>query len=478
MTHDNEQLRACENDSPTGNVVITDNVVTTDKGVTSGQEIVPGPPVSASVVVSETLVEELVEEQVGPAEIVSAEDLETSSEAESPDGSGPLPLSQEEIGAMSANLNQEALTEAGELPDNPVPVLQPSPESGSEGRSIEDAAQRKTRHAPYYSYWDNEREAKLLTPHKARPRYYRYVVKGKTKRTEDGTLGFPAFMGSRDWDDDFATIPKPDDLEDFRIIIEPTAWLKMSRIVAKSEVEVAWNAFVRVDVVDETIQLVVYDIFVPRQIGRPATFDVSAAGKAETLYAELRSGDYTEDEIDRLIASLRFHGHSHVWMGTSPSGVDNSYIRGLLEKSTPLFYIRAIANKAGRLELTLYLLEYSLKISDFPWSIGWDLYSDIDAWATEEVTKKVTREEFRFQPGINWGWKQGQTGPKATEKQDSVPADSTTGAPGTETAVWEESAQDHTGVVTSPEDPQEPVVAPKPGPTLWERFRDWWNAPF
>lgn len=69
------------------------------------------------------------------------------------------------------------------------------------------------------------------------------------------------------------------------------------------------------------------------------------------------------DTYDRL----RFWGHSHVHMGTFASGTDDNEAMTSIEAHP--FYIRAICNKYGRAEFTLYLKKENLIVNDAPWSI-------------------------------------------------------------------------------------------------------------
>jgi hypothetical protein len=483
----NEQLQTTGCMSPKDERYRPNEADGRDLNGTEAEEIVmPGQPVKADADPSATA----RDVDLCPAEAGETEGAVTPSDGDSLDGSGPLVVPLADLIAMYTARVQNPLPEASPTPDG---------SSSSETSSQNQTLGQQPLLKPYGESpsWVGEcyRDAKLLTPHKARTRYHRYELKREDKPAE--SQGIRSWLGSTDSQEDYGCIPKPEGLEDFRIVIEPTAWLKMSRLVAACEVEVAWSGFVRVEVVGETINLVVYDIFVPKQIGRPSTFDVSASGKAESFYSEFRTSRLSQAEVDQRMVDLKFHGHSHVWMGTYPSGTDNSFIRGVLERTKPLFYIRAIANKAGRLELTLYLLQYSLKISDIPWSIGWDQFSSIDEWAIHEVKSKVTREEMPLQPRFSWRAKKDpQSGSAGTEVPEpppsSEPSDVVSGEPGAtqpeaelkpmDTVVTDTDPSGAAESKSGPEEPQEPVVPPAPpeapaNPTLWEKLRNWWDTP-
>ncbi len=66
--------------------------------------------------------------------------------------------------------------------------------------------------------------------------------------------------------------------------------------------------------------------------------------------------------------NLRFWGHSHVRMGTSPSGRDQRSMEELEESQHPWF-IRGIFNKLGRIEFTVYLYDKGIVFEDAPWTV-------------------------------------------------------------------------------------------------------------
>jgi hypothetical protein len=66
------------------------------------------------------------------------------------------------------------------------------------------------------------------------------------------------------------------------------------------------------------------------------------------------------------IERLRFWGHSHVRMGTSPSSTDENTPLNYQRLGLPWF-IRGIFNKLGRAEFTVYLFEEGYRFIDVPW---------------------------------------------------------------------------------------------------------------
>lgn len=120
------------------------------------------------------------------------------------------------------------------------------------------------------------------------------------------------------------------------------AWAKMNALISGFDSEVAWHGFSRKDGNNYFID----DIVVYPQNVSSATVTTDQE-EYEKWLAELN-----DDEFN----SLRFQGHSHVNMSTSPSGVDTSlYDRILSQLTDEDFYIFAIWNKKG--EHTVYIYD-------------------------------------------------------------------------------------------------------------------------
>ncbi len=77
-----------------------------------------------------------------------------------------------------------------------------------------------------------------------------------------------------------------------------------------------------------------------------------------------------EERADGLEVAnkLRFWGHSHVNMQTSASPQDDQQMEEFEDNGCE-FFIRAIVNKNGRMEFTLFLYELGLRINDAPWAV-------------------------------------------------------------------------------------------------------------
>ena len=135
------------------------------------------------------------------------------------------------------------------------------------------------------------------------------------------------------------------DREKAKLIIEPIAWKKITALVDECDEEIAWHGIVNKDKDTYTITDII--VFPQTVTGCTVTSD-------ETEYSL-----WLANQPDEIFNKLRFHGHSHVNMGTSPSGVDTTYQEDILHNLKD-FYIFAIFNKKGDHWCAIYDLESNM----------------------------------------------------------------------------------------------------------------------
>ena len=128
-----------------------------------------------------------------------------------------------------------------------------------------------------------------------------------------------------------------------KVIFEPLAWCKQNSLISEFNKEVAWHGVaVRGE---EPGVFIIKDILVyPQEVtGATVTTD------QELYQTWLMSHD------DEVFNNIRYQGHSHVNMGTSPSGVDNNLYDSILEQlDDTMFYIFMIWNKRGEKTVKIY----------------------------------------------------------------------------------------------------------------------------
>ena len=113
------------------------------------------------------------------------------------------------------------------------------------------------------------------------------------------------------------------------------------------------------------------DIYFPKHDeANGATCEISASGSAD-LYDYLVSKGREEDA-----AKAKFWGHSHVNMGTSPSGQDETQGLELMETYDD-FVIRAIFNKQGELSISFYDKKAGVRFDNIQWTTTKDSSDDV-----------------------------------------------------------------------------------------------------
>lgn len=128
------------------------------------------------------------------------------------------------------------------------------------------------------------------------------------------------------------------------IFISSQAYLKMMLYVRDTEVEIAWHGTVERNI--EQNWYYIKDVFLYPQIIESATVDTNQEKYQDWL---------NNIEDDNVFNNIRFQGHSHVNMGTSPSSTDlNMYDKFLQVLPKNDYYIFMIMNKSGSLTSFIY----------------------------------------------------------------------------------------------------------------------------
>lgn len=139
----------------------------------------------------------------------------------------------------------------------------------------------------------------------------------------------------------------PKDTEKPIVIISETAKLKMDALVDETDSEIGWHG-----VVHKTQNVyTITDVLVYPQTVTSVTVDTD-----ETEY-----GNWLIGFEDDVFNNIRMQGHSHVRMGTTPSGTDTAMYEAILKGLRKNdYYIFIIANKNRDLNIMLY--DYSQNI--------------------------------------------------------------------------------------------------------------------
>lgn len=162
-----------------------------------------------------------------------------------------------------------------------------------------------------------------------------------------------------------------------KIIFENEAYRRMWALVHYCSSEVGWYGSVKREGNIFTIK----DVYLYPQLVSGAT--VEQDDEKEPAWREALT--------DEQYNTRRFQGHSHVNMGTAPSGVDEAFYKGILQNCRD-FFIFGIFNKRKESYWKIYDVENNIMYENA--DIDVEFYcTDEDTWAAEQVEKYVERKK-------------------------------------------------------------------------------------
>ena len=158
-----------------------------------------------------------------------------------------------------------------------------------------------------------------------------------------------------------------------KIVFTDEAADKIWELVDACDKEIAWHGLVT----KEKNTYTIYDILV-----FPQEVTASTATAKEEEYVM-----WMNELDDETFNHMRFHGHSHVNMGVTPSGVDTDY-QETLANTVQDFYIFGIFNKKRSYNLYLYDMKQNVLFETK--DLKTTLNDHTDTWADEQIEKYVT----------------------------------------------------------------------------------------
>jgi len=174
-----------------------------------------------------------------------------------------------------------------------------------------------------------------------------------------------------------------------RVLVSREAYEDMFVIVEEADKEIGFLGTVRKVGKDFLIE----EVFLFEQEVHATTCEITPDGLAKVAQELISSRPDGMDICNRLC----FWGHSHVNMGTSPSGQDEAQLEELASNAEE-FFIRAILNKSGRMEFTIALVSLGIIIKD----AEWELYEPADENRRErwrrEIAAKVREVKYDLPP--------------------------------------------------------------------------------
>lgn len=169
------------------------------------------------------------------------------------------------------------------------------------------------------------------------------------------------------------------------LLFSAKSWTKMYSLINTFTTEVEWHGLVQR--LDETT------FFVSDILVFPHTVTGSTVTSDQNEYEA-----WLDTLDDDTFNALRFHGHSHVNMGVTPSGVDMEYRKNVLNnfgmpnQTSDYFYIFLIGNKNGLTSAEIYDLQNNALYGTSEINISVDLGGGEHLYSFLTYAKEVVKE--------------------------------------------------------------------------------------
>lgn len=204
------------------------------------------------------------------------------------------------------------------------------------------------------------------------------------------------------------------------VVFTQLAWAKQNRLVQEFSSEVGWHGIAKRDA-DAPSKFIIEDLLVFPQEVTSATV-VPEQGKYDIWNCTLPPEQK---------AHLRYHGHSHVNMSTSPSTTDNTFQNGIIgrlngdgytdearqeaiqELGDTAFYIFMIWNKRGEHNVRIFDLYDNVYYDNTEVDIIVEGQEGLDAFMAD-AKAKVTNKSYTYNSGY-YASTQNRSGAARTE---------------------------------------------------------------
>lgn len=160
-----------------------------------------------------------------------------------------------------------------------------------------------------------------------------------------------------------------------KLTIEPTAYTKMVMLMFGSDKEIGWHGLIVRDPENENHFILQDVILFPQEV---TSVTVVADEKKYPLWALT----LPEEQFNKL----RFHGHSHVNMGVTPSSTDTTYYEQNIRQFKDGFYIFMIINKR---------FETFIQVYDFDNNTFYDK-NEVDIEIGDDFSRKLAEDRKKF----------------------------------------------------------------------------------
>ena len=140
---------------------------------------------------------------------------------------------------------------------------------------------------------------------------------------------------------------KTENTDKVKVYFTPASYLQMMNLVNHCPEEIGWHGTVT--------RLNEKAFLIDKILVFPQIVSAATVTPDETAFANWMM-QFFEDDEDDTIQRMRFHGHSHVNMGTTASGTDDRY-QGDMLPNIKDFYIFLITNKRAEHNIMIYDIE-------------------------------------------------------------------------------------------------------------------------
>lgn len=188
---------------------------------------------------------------------------------------------------------------------------------------------------------------------------------------------------------------KPKTITKREVLFSPTAWAKMTTLIAQSEKEVGWNMLIK-KLNKHTYYI--YDCILYPQNVTAATINPD---DTETVI-------WRQNLPDKIINNIHGQGHSHVNFSVNPSSVDLNYYKEITnELKKGQYYIFLIRNKLGDMYCRVVEIDDNYIYTTNECNI--DIYTTrkekIKNWVKNEMKKYVKETKtYNQKYNENYDW--------------------------------------------------------------------------
>lgn len=145
------------------------------------------------------------------------------------------------------------------------------------------------------------------------------------------------------------------------VYMTPDAYKRMCLYVELAPKEVGWLGTISKR---PNGDFLIEEVFLVEQEVTSVETELSVEGTEKLVLELLEDGDPGLEKSNKL----HFWGHSHVRMGTSPSGTDESTMQRFAREGHE-YYVRGIFNKLGRGTFDVYYYNLGYRLLDVPWAV-------------------------------------------------------------------------------------------------------------